>query len=71
MRLWQWLRARVQPRRPPVLPPEPFDAVGERLDVAIECTRSETRRLAIDGSELAERIKRNARAGRNALEGKS
>ena len=81
MTLWQWLRARIdgmrarigEPRArrtiiPP--PPDPFDEVGRRLDIATRHTVKETRLLRIDGSELAERIRRNTRAGRDALEGK-
>lgn len=64
-----WLRALLA-RRTTVLPPEPFDEAAHRLDIAVRRTRSETRSLQLDGSELAERIRRNARAGRNALEGK-
>jgi hypothetical protein len=74
VRLWQWLHARLQREpqssRATILPPEPFAEVGEQLDLAIEQTRRETRRLVRDGGELAERIRRNARAGRDALEGK-
>jgi len=68
--MWRWLREWLDPPRQTVLPPEPFDEVQGQLDLAIECTRRETRRLAVDGRELADRIRRNARAGRDALEGK-
>jgi hypothetical protein len=71
VRLWQWLREQLDPpTRTTILPPEPFAGVTEQVDLAIERTRSETRRLVLDGGELAERIRRNARAGRDALEGK-
>jgi hypothetical protein len=70
LRLWArrlWNRTQVTSR---ALPPEPFDEASARLDVAVRRTRAETRHLQHDGSELAERIRRNARAGRGALEGK-
>lgn len=71
MKLWQWLRERLDPPATrTILPPEPLGRIGEQLDLAIERTERETRRLVFDGSELAERIRRNARAGRDALEGK-
>lgn len=67
-----WLLALLRRTRPrqTILPPEPYDAAASRLDAAVTRTRRETRTLQRDGSELAERIRRNARAGRDALEGK-
>lgn len=67
-----WLRELVRRRREraTILPPEPFDEASARLDIAIAQTRRITRELQHDGSELAARIRRNARAGRDALEGK-
>lgn len=66
--LLAWLRG-SRPRAT-VLPPEPFDEASARLDIAVRTTRTETRALEHDGHALAERIRRNARAGRDALEGK-
>jgi hypothetical protein len=67
-----WLQALLRRARPrqTILPPEPFDAATALLDEAVTRTRSETRSLQIDGSDLAARIRRNARAGRDAFEGK-
>lgn len=65
----EWLRGLWQRPRS-TLPPEPLDEATARLDIAVRRTRTETRNLQHDGSELAERIRRNARAGRGALEGK-
>jgi hypothetical protein len=71
VKLWQWLREQIDPpTRRTILPPEPYDEAAHRLDLAIERTQRETRRLAVDGSDLARRIERNARAGRDALQGK-
>lgn len=73
MTLMQWLRAQLARRLRPretTLPPEPLDEAAHRLDIAVRRTRSETRTLELDGNALAERIRRNARAGRDALEGK-
>ena len=75
----EWLRARIDgvrarmagSARRTILPPEPYDEAAERIELAIRRTVAETRMLRIDGSDLAERIRRNTRAGRDALEGKS
>lgn len=73
MTLMQWLQALLARRSRPratLLPPEPYDEATHRLDVAVRRTRFETQGLVGDGNALAERIRRNARAGRDALEGK-
>jgi hypothetical protein len=52
VRLWQWLREQLDPpTRTTILPPEPFAGVTEQVDLAIERTRSETRRLVLDGGD--------------------
>ncbi len=68
----EWLRGLLRRPRPrsTMLPPEPFDEAARRLDIAVRRTRAETLQLADDGGTLAERIRRNARAGRDAFEGK-
>lgn len=73
MTLVQWLQALFTRRSRPratLLPPEPYDEASHRLDVAVRRSRFETQGLAQDRSALAERIRQNARAGRDALEGK-
>lgn len=73
MNLVQWVQSLLARRARPratLLPPEPYDEASRRLDVAARRTRFETQGLVSDGSALAERIRRNARAGRDALEGK-
>lgn len=72
MTLRTWIVALLGRRREraTIIPPEPYDEASHRLDVAVRRTQFETQGLALDGSALAERIRRNARAGRDALEGK-
>lgn len=69
MTLMQWIASVFGRRRATVIPPEPFDEASRRLDIAVQRTQRETRTLELDGNALAERIRRNARAGRDALEG--
>lgn len=71
MRWLQALQALFGRRhRATILPPEPYDEASQRLDIAVRRTQFETNGLRLDGSDLAARIRRNARAGRDALEGK-
>lgn len=72
MTFTRWIESfarRLRPRAT-ILPPEPYDEAARRLDLAVRRTQRETRTLELDGNQLAERIRRNARAGRDALEGK-
>lgn len=77
-RLLAWLRPGR--RRATVLPPQPDGApvsersaveAVQRMQIALRRSRLETAALRSDGSQLADRVRRNAVAGRNALEGKS
>lgn len=71
MRWLQALQALFGRRqRSTILPPEPYDEASQRLDIAVRRTQFETNGLRLDGTDLAARIRRNARAGRDALEGK-
>ena len=56
---------------PPAAPIQTGSEAERRIQIALRRSKLETARLRSDGSELAERVRRNAQAGRNALEGKS
>jgi hypothetical protein len=68
--LWQWLTRGARPREAPsLLESTVYDEASRRLTLAVESTRVETRRLESDASELADRIRDNARKGRKAFGG--
>lgn len=56
--------------RAPKSSPLPASEAERRMNNALRRTQNETRALAHDGVELAQRIRRNSAAGHNVFRGK-
>jgi hypothetical protein len=68
--LWAWIAYRSKRAKPPLVS-EQSAVVQRRVTQAMRQSLDETDALREDRSELADRIRRNARAGRGAFSGKT